>query len=687
MMHQILKSWRIAIRVILFAVFVLGRILSQQVHAATETPLQISLVPMLTLTTELNMVYRLDYTEQLSDQSHWTFLTNVIVQGSQTVYVDTSAVGNQERFYRATLVSPYTNQVVPPPSINSQPVDVSGIEGANLVISVEAKGGDPLSYQWYQNGLPLPRATNGILELPSIESSTAGQYLVLVRNAGGSTISQAVKVTVLPPVAAPGIQEEPDNLSVYAGYAARLHVTASGMPAPSYQWYRNGAILTETTNRTGTRTPDLLIAKAQSTDAGKYFVVVSNGLGAATSQVAQVTVAPAPILPVITTQPKSQQAKAGTNVTLVVSATGTTPLVYQWFFGATPINLGTNASLVLSHVAVEQSGEYHIVVSNAAGSVSSQSAVITVVEPPRIIQQPIGGEVHSGAAFSLSVEASGGGPLNYQWRKNGSNLTGATNASVHIASAASIDAGTYSVVVKNAAGSITSSIAVVEIITLAPSSLVGQQWLIVDDRSGWQTTCVFADGSNGAFFDDEQSSPFTYNFQKTGDNKANLKLMVPKYVGDHTLGNTLSAALVYTTANQGVASGTETRDGGRTFSARFEVTDRNAHFAPYSISSRLLETFDLVKENGDRGNNFRASMQFNEGTVYVTNDDGEAYDNVLYQYNRLGDNKCRIQASLGNLHVTLELTICLTGTDNSLQGAFVRTDPDGTHWYGKFVLH
>ncbi|MEQ2006712.1 MAG: immunoglobulin domain-containing protein, partial [Limisphaerales bacterium] len=87
--------------------------------------------------------------------------------------------------------------------------------------------------------------------------------------------------------------------------------------------------------------------------------------------------------------------------------------------------------------------------------------------PPVISQQPIGGNVLAGKNSTFTIGATGTGGVTYQWRLNGTNLAGATNAAYTIVNASTNAAGTYDVLVTHAFGSIASTPAVV---TVTPSS-------------------------------------------------------------------------------------------------------------------------------------------------------------------------------------------------------------------------
>ncbi len=92
----------------------------------------------------------------------------------------------------------------------------------------------------------------------------------------------------------------------------------------------------------------------------------------------------------------------------------------------------------------------------------------TTFTAPAITTQPIRQTVAAGASVSFSVTAAGTAPLAYQWRKDGTNISGATASTYTIASPATGDAGSYTVTITNSAGSITSTAATLTV-TAAPT--------------------------------------------------------------------------------------------------------------------------------------------------------------------------------------------------------------------------
>ncbi|HTL67012.1 MAG TPA: endo-1,4-beta-xylanase [Lacunisphaera sp.] len=87
-------------------------------------------------------------------------------------------------------------------------------------------------------------------------------------------------------------------------------------------------------------------------------------------------------LPSITTQPSSQTATVGGNLSFSVTATGTAPLTYQWKLNGADISGATSSSYSISNVQASQAGNYTVTVSNVAGAVTSTTATLTVNAAP-----------------------------------------------------------------------------------------------------------------------------------------------------------------------------------------------------------------------------------------------------------------------------------------------------------------
>jgi hypothetical protein len=86
--------------------------------------------------------------------------------------------------------------------------------------------------------------------------------------------------------------------------------------------------------------------------------------------------------------------------------------------------------------------------------------------------QPSSSTVTAGQTATFSVTATGTAPLSYQWRKDGAAISGATSSTLTLASVSAANAGTYTVVVTNSAGSVTSTGAVLVVNELPASRIV-----------------------------------------------------------------------------------------------------------------------------------------------------------------------------------------------------------------------
>jgi hypothetical protein len=102
-------------------------------------------------------------------------------------------------------------------------------------------------------------------------------------------------------------------------------------------------------------------------------------------------------------------------------------------------------------------------VTNAAGTVTSAGATLTVTVAPVITTQPVGKTVTAGGSATFSVTATGTAPLTYQWRFKGASLPGQTTDTLALSNVQTNQTGAYSVVVANNSGSVTSADAVLTV--------------------------------------------------------------------------------------------------------------------------------------------------------------------------------------------------------------------------------
>ncbi len=253
--------------------------------------------------------------------------------------------------------------------------------------------------------------------------------------------------------------------TVVSGATATFSAIVTG--ASSYQWQKNGVNISGSTGAT------LTLANVTSADAATYTLVASNATGSATSNNAVLTVN---VPPVISAQPVNQTVISGSTGSFSVAASGSPSPTFQWRVNGVNIPGATSTTLTLTGVTPANAGTYTAVVTNSAGSATSVGAVLAVNVPPVITSQPTNQSLASGSTLSLSVIATGTPAPTFQWRFNGVNILSGTYAILTLSNVTSANAGTYTVIATNSAGSVTSSVAALTVTTpvvVTPPSVGG----------------------------------------------------------------------------------------------------------------------------------------------------------------------------------------------------------------------
>ena len=291
------------------------------------------------------------------------------------------------------------------PSITTQPVSRTVGVGQTATFTVVGSGAAPLIYQWRKNNISIAGATSVSYTTPPVTQADDGtKYVVSVSNSFSGVTSNTVTLNV----GTPSITTQPVSPTVGVGQTATFTVVGAGAAPLIYQWRKNNISIAGATSASYT-TP----AVTQADNGAKYVVSVSNSFSGVTSNTVTLNVRNLSI----TTQPVSQTVILGDTVTFTVAAIGTAPLSYQWedngrfIFGATSSSYSTVA-------AIEDDGaEVTVVVSNLAGSVTSEPAILTLFIPATIVAPPKNQTVAVGEAATFSVQARGTLALSYQWQR------------------------------------------------------------------------------------------------------------------------------------------------------------------------------------------------------------------------------------------------------------------------------
>ena len=343
------------------------------------------------------------------------------------------------------------------------------------------------------------------INFKSIAAAAASSFVFALAACGGGGGSAGD--TAAPTVEKPTITAPPVSQTVVEGTAATFAVTATSTSPLSYQWQKDGTDISGATSSTYT------IAATRIADSGVFTVVVFNGAGFVISSEATLTVtAPAVVVatkPAITTHPAAQTVVTGTPASFSVSASGTVPLSYQWKKDGKDIAGATSNPYTIAAATMADGGAYSVVITNSAGSVTSNEAKLGVsatAVKAAIESQPANLSVVVGETAKFSVTATGTS-LSYQWKKNGTDISGATSNPYTIAATTMADGGAYSVVVTNSLGTVTSNDATLTVTATAEKPAITTQPAAQTVTEGESATfSVTASGT----------APLTYQWKKGG---------------------------------------------------------------------------------------------------------------------------------------------------------------------------
>ncbi|MBN1981566.1 MAG: immunoglobulin domain-containing protein, partial [Chitinivibrionales bacterium] len=324
----------------------------------------------------------------------------------------------------------------------TKPVILNHPQSIQVVVGNSAKfvciaTPDNVKYQWLRNGQPV--VTNGTSNTYEIAAATLqdnGAVLKCkVSNSETTIESQEATLTVVNAEQKPTIVKQPENLTVLRGEKARFTVEAAGTNLV-YQWYKDGLDIT------GAILSSYEISATTEADNGKKFKCkVSNSLGSEISNEVTLTVTIDSVSkPQITKQPSDIEVTAGSEAVFSVEASGK-QLQYQWKKNNTAITGAIGATYKFIAVASDSGALFKCVITNNAGFIESNEAllkVVKMVEPITIIKQPENKTVKKGDPATFTVVVTGTDPL-YQWQKNGVDIPAATLNAFSLAAADTAD--------------------------------------------------------------------------------------------------------------------------------------------------------------------------------------------------------------------------------------------------------
>jgi alpha-tubulin suppressor-like RCC1 family protein len=308
---------------------------------------------------------------------------------------------------RGSWLSPNVQlRLVLEPSISQVPRDQTAVAGGVALFSVEAEGTGPLRYQWRFEGEDLPGRTTPVLEIKNVSEAHSGEYQVIVSNDYGSVASlPAALIVGLPPE----ILEHPSSQWAVLGGAVFFRVQTSGDLPLQFQWFHDEQPVPGATG------PTLAISGLHEAHAGRYSVQVRNLFGMITSGSARLDVWPR--APRIHSGPTDVTADLGQTIEFSVSASGAGPMSYQWHLDGQALPVADRPELRLENLELDQVGQYSVRVSNAYGSVFSESASVHLAVADIVVDNEQARVLGAWAVASQPMNQFG---QNYLFREQGS---------------------------------------------------------------------------------------------------------------------------------------------------------------------------------------------------------------------------------------------------------------------------
>lgn len=281
------------------------------------------------------------------------------------------------------------------PAITLQPSDCTASQGSQATFRVRAVGVPEPTYEWKRDGKLIPGATSRDYVLENIALADDGAtFQAMVVNSQGSAPSKVVTLRVTATGSAPVIKVQPAPSTVPEGGKATFAVQAEGIPAPTYQWVRNGTAILDA------KSPTLSVDGVILADDGaKFWAVVSNSLGSLNSNEATLKVQPADNAPIITTDPVSLTVTEGGKATFSTQASGQPAPTFVWRRNGVVIPGALGADYVRDGIALsDNQAIFDAVATNTLGSAASKPATLTVL--PKVAQ-----------GIQVSFNATPGGSL------------------------------------------------------------------------------------------------------------------------------------------------------------------------------------------------------------------------------------------------------------------------------------
>ena len=247
------------------------------------------------------------------------------------------------------------------------------------------------------------------------------------------------------------IEPLPSRVGYTLGQTITLVAKVGGCLPLRYQWFKDGALIA------GAVTPTLTLTNLGPYAGAGYVLTVSNLAGTLTSENISVE-RDTPYEPLqITQHPASIYTIRSGSAVLSVGVQGTGPIRYQWLKAGSGMAGQTNDYFQAPTAQLSDSATYSVVVSNDWETATSETAFVSVLDPPAWPETYTNVTRSAGDGLTLTVDNTGSGPFDYEWYLNGQPIDGVNTNTLVITNLTWQNEGEYSVKITNPVGSITRS--------------------------------------------------------------------------------------------------------------------------------------------------------------------------------------------------------------------------------------
>ncbi len=355
-----------------------------------------------------------------STNYQWYFnVTNAVADATNASYAVVGVAASNAGGYSVvvanndgSVTSVVAQLVVNVATTASGPANTSVCVNGTTVLTTTPGGTGPFTYVWRKDGGAPLGSVGNTHTISGATLGDAGVYSVEVSGSCNSvTNSATLTVNPLPSVAV-------NSVTVCSNNPGVLTAT-TGAANPAYLWTPGGQTTASVTNTPISTTV--------------YTVLVTDGVtGCTNSGSGTITVQPR----TTSTALANQTNCPASSITFSTTAGGTGPFTYTWRKNGTVVQgpNGTSSYNIPSAVAAD-SGTYSVETAGSCNTVTN-SAFLQIIAAPVITTQPANFTTPMGNGATFTVVAttvnSTVGPLSYQWRTNGVNVTGATSSSFSI---------------------------------------------------------------------------------------------------------------------------------------------------------------------------------------------------------------------------------------------------------------